>query len=147
MTALPPDFKDFLRLLNSENVEYLVVGGYAVGYHGYPRATGDLDVWIARSRQNAERVARALQQFGFSADSISVDLFTQDRKVVRMGVPPVRIELLTAASGVNFEECYAARTVDVIDGVEVSLISLDHLKLNKKTAARAKDIHDLESLP
>lgn len=131
----------------SENVEYLLVGGYAVGYYGYPRATGDMDVWIARTRDNAERTARALRQFGFSAETVSPELFLEEGRIVRMGMPPVRIELITGVSGVEFDECYAHRKVDIIDGVEVSLISLEHLKLNKKAAGRAKDLDDLENLP
>jgi len=144
---LPPDFKDFLQLLNSEKVEYLLVGGYAVGYYGYPRATGDMDIWVAATRQNAERIARVLREFGFAAETVSPELFLEKGRIVRMGVPPLRIELLTGASGVDFSECYSDRKRDVIDGVEVSLISLEHLKLNKKAAARAKDLNDLENLP
>ncbi|OHB85148.1 MAG: hypothetical protein A2V98_25585 [Planctomycetes bacterium RBG_16_64_12] len=144
---LPPDFKDFLQLLNSEKVEYLLVGGYAVGYYGYPRATGDMDIWVAATRQNAERIARFLREFGFAAETVSPELFLEKGRIVRMGVPPLRIELLTGASGVDFSECYSDRKRDVIDGVEVSLISLEHLKLNKKAAARAKDLNDLENLP
>ena len=144
---LPPDFKDFLQLLNSEKVEYLLVGGYAVGYYGYPRATGDMDIWVAATRDNAERIARVLREFGFAAETVSPELFLEEGRVVRMGVPPMRIELLTGASGVDFQQCYADRKVDIIDGVEVSLISLEHLKLNKKAAARAKDLDDLENLP
>jgi len=144
---LPPDFKDFLQLLNSEKVEYLLVGGYAVGYYGYPRATGYMDIWVAATRQNAERIARVLREFGFAAETVSPELFLEKGRIVRMGVPPLRIELLTGASGVDFSECYSDRKRDVIDGVEVSLISLEHLKLNKKAAARAKDLNDLENLP
>ncbi len=91
---LHPDFRDFLRLLNSHRVEYLVVGGYAVGYHGYPRATGDLDIWIALSEDNAERTAKTLHDFGMSEREVTKDLFTQENKVIRMGVPPVRIEVI-----------------------------------------------------
>src|SRR5437762_5831013 len=115
---LPPDFKEFLRLLNSRQVEYLLVGGYAVSYHGYPRATGDMDVWIARDRQNAERIVAALREFGFDSPELSGEVFLQAERVIRMGLPPFRIEVLTTISGVNFAECYAERIVDVIDGVE-----------------------------
>src|SRR4030042_2877192 len=106
---LHPDFKDFLRLLNSHIVEYLVVGGYAVGYHGYPRATGDLDIWIAVSDANAERTMRTLQAFGMPELETTKRLFTEKDKVVRMGVPPVRIEVITGATGVEFNECYSGR--------------------------------------
>src|SRR5262245_18805081 len=97
-TILPPDFKEFLRLLNSNNVEYLLIGGYAVNYHGYPRATVDMDVWIAMDPQNAERVAAAVRAFGFR-DTTARE-FLQPHKIVRMGVPPLRLEILTTISGV-----------------------------------------------
>jgi hypothetical protein len=145
--SLPPDFKEFLRLLNAHHVEYLLIGGYAVAYHGYPRATADLDVWIAVRPHNAERVVSALREFGFAVAELSVDFFLKEGQIIRMGVPPVRIEIATSISGVRFDECYAARVNDDVDGVPVSLISLAHLKLNKQAAGRHKDLDDLENLP
>lgn len=144
---LPPDFKEFLQLLESERIEYLLVGGYAVGYYGYPRSTADLDIWIAADPANAEAMVRVLRKFGFSAGSVSADLFLKENQIVRMGVPPLRIDLLTSVSGIDFRQCHAQRRVDVIDGVEVSLISLDHLKENKRAIGRSKDLDDLEHLP
>lgn len=144
---LPSDFKEFLQLLNSKQVEYLLVGGYAVSYHGYPRATGDMDVWIAMSRQNADKIVTALQEFGFDLPGLTVDVFLKTERIIRMGVIPFRIELLTTISGVNFTECYAERVTDEIDGVMVNLISLHHLKLNKRASGRLKDLDDLEKLP
>ena len=144
---LPPDFKEFLQLLNSEKIEYLLVGGYAVGYYGYPRATGDLDIWIAAKPKNAEAVVRVLRKFGLAAAAVSADLFLTENRVNRMGVPPLQIDLLTSISGLEFADCYAQRTVDVVDGVEVSLISLEHLKANKQASGRARDADDLEHLP
>ncbi|RTZ89376.1 MAG: hypothetical protein DSY91_07920, partial [Deltaproteobacteria bacterium] len=96
--ALHPDFKDFLKLLNSHGVEYLIVGGYAVGLHGYPRATGDIDVWIAVDVLNAKKVANAIREFGMPKELVKEDLFLEKDKIIRMGVPPVRIELITGAS-------------------------------------------------
>ena len=147
MTRLPPDFKEFLKLLNSRRVEYLVIGGYAVGYHGYPRATADLDIWIAVHPDNTRKVAEVIREFGFDVPDLSPELFQQGKKVVRMGVPPFRIEVLTSISGVDFEECYAARAVGVFDQVRVNLISLKHLKVNKKASGRPQDLADLEHLP
>jgi hypothetical protein len=144
---LPPDFEEFLSLLNSHGVKYLLIGGYAVGYHGYPRATGDLDIWVALDPVNADRIVAALRAFGFDLPQLSPDLFLQDESMVRMGVPPIRIEILTAVSGVRFEECYAERVVDIISGVEVPFISLHHLKANKQASGRLKDLNDLEHLP
>lgn len=142
---LSPDFKDFLKLLNNRNVEYLIVGGYAVGYHGYPRPTGDLDVWIATTPNNASKIVAVLEEFGFpNADA---RLFKIPEQVIRMGVPPVRIEIQTSISGVDFASCYANRIIDEIDGVRVSIIDLEHLKANKKAAGRHRDLDDLERLP
>jgi hypothetical protein len=123
------------------------VGGYAVGAHGYPRATGDLDIWIARSRANAEALSRALQRFGFGAASVSPELFLRHGQVFRMGVAPLRIDLLTDATGVVFDACFARGAVQLIDGVEVRLIALDDLKANKRACGRNKDLNDLEHLP
>jgi hypothetical protein len=112
---LPLDFKEFLSLLRFHGVEYLLIGGYAVGYHGYPRATQDMDIWIAIHLQNAKRMVAALQEFGFDTPELSVDLFLQDKSIVRMGIPPMRIEVVTTISGVRFEECYLERVVTTID--------------------------------
>jgi len=144
---LPPDFREFLRLLNAHQVEYLLIGGYAVAYHGYPRATADMGIWIATHPRNAAQVVAALKEFGFDVPELSVELFQTENQIVRMGKPPVRIEIVTGISGVNFAECYAARVIHVLDGLEVSLISLHHLKLNKRAAGRYKDLDDLENLP
>jgi predicted nucleotidyltransferase len=145
--TLPPDFKEFLRLLNTHTVEYLLIGGYAVGYHGYPRATNDMDIWIAIHSDNAERMVRVLREFGFETPDLSPELFLQDHSMVRMGLPPMRIEVLTTISGVEFAACYATRETAMIDGVEVTLISLPDLKVNKQASGRYKDLDDLEHLP
>jgi predicted nucleotidyltransferase len=142
-----PDFKDFLKLLNFHGVEYLIVGGYAVGLHGYPRATGDMDIWIAVDASNAKKVANVIREFGMPDELITEDLFLEKDKVICMGVPPVRIEVITGASGVNFSECYSRREVVEIDGVQVNFICLEDLKVNKKASARHKDLEDLEHLP
>ena len=144
---LPLDFKEFLQLLNVHHVEYLLIGGYAVGYHGYPRATADMDVWIAIHPQNAERIVAVLKEFGFDLPELSADLFLKEDQIIRMGVPPVKIEIATTISGVTFEECYTERVVDVLDGVQVNLIDLKHLKINKKASGSHKDLNDLENLP
>ncbi len=144
---LPPDFKEFLQLLNSHEVEYLLIGGYAVGYYGYPRPTGDMDVWVAMHQRNAEKLVTVLKEFGFHTPELSISLFITPSQIVRLGNPPLRIEILTTISGVAFEECYAQRTRDVIDGVEINLIGLQNLKVNKKASGRLKDLNDLENLP
>jgi predicted nucleotidyltransferase len=143
---LPQDFKDFLKSLNDHEVEYLLVGGYAVAYHGFPRTTLDMDVWIANTIENAEKMIRVMKAFGFTGE-ISPQLFRADDGVVRMGVPPMKIEVMTHASGVTFSECFQRKVVDTIDGVPVNVISLDDLRSNKTAAGRHKDLDDLEHLP
>ena len=143
---LPPDFKEFLQLLNAHRVEYLLIGGYAVGYHGYPRATADMDIWIASQPPNATKVVAVLKEFGFDVPELRVDLFLQEDQIIRMGVPPVQIEIATTISGVEFDECYQERIIDELDGVQVNLISLKHLKINKKASGRHRDLDDLEHL-
>lgn len=144
---LPQDFKEFLQLLNLNQVEYLLVGGYAVGYHGYPRATGDMDIWLAATQENESRLARALVAFGFSPETVAREFSLREKQVIRMGVPPVRIDLLTNASGVNFGDCSQRALVRPLDGVETPIISLADLRVNKKAAGRLKDLSDLENLP
>lgn len=144
---LPLDFKEFLKLLKEKGVRYLLIGGYAVGYHGYPRATNAMDVWIAIHPDNARRMVAVLQEFGFNLPELTPDLFLNENKITRMGIPPMRLEIATGISGVEFEECYASRIVDTIDGVEVNIINLHHLKINKKAAGRLKDLADPENLP
>ena len=133
-------------MLNSHRVEYLLVGGYAVGYHGYPRATGDMDLWVAVRQNNAEKLVVVLREFGLNAPQLSADIFLQENQIIRMGVPPMRIELLTTISGVDFDSCYSERIVDVIDSVEVHIINLKHLKQNKQASGRYKDLDDLQYL-
>jgi len=144
---LPPDFKEFFQFLNSHRVEYLLVGGYAVGYYGFPRATMDIDVWIARNPENARRILLALEDFGFGGERLSENLFLEKDKIVRMGLPPMRIEILTSISGLKFEDAYPKRLCDQLDGVDVCLISIEDLKINKAAAGRHKDLMDLENLP
>ena len=145
-SELANDYKEFLRLLRAHGVEYLLIGGWAVGYHGYPRATYDLDVWIAISPANANRVVQALSEFGFSVPELSTDLFLQPDKIVRMGVEPKCIEVMTSISGVEFDECYRERLETTLNGVPVSLINLRDLKINKEASGRLKDLADLEQL-
>ena len=145
--ALVRDFKEFLKSLNSNSVEYLLIGGYAVGIHGHIRATGDLDIWVGVNPENAAKIDRALREFGFVTAALSPDLFLAPNNVVRMGLPPVRIEILTSISGVEFESCYAEKEVIRIEETLVPVISLARLRQNKAASGRAKDLADLENLP
>ena len=145
--ALARDFKEFLKSLNSNHVEYLLIGGYAVGIYGHIRATNDLDVWVGINPENAPRIERALREFGFAATALTADLFLARNNVVRMGVPPIRIEILTSISGVQFESCYAEKKMIQVEEILVPVISLARLRENKAASGRAKDLADLESLP
>jgi hypothetical protein len=145
--VLPPDFREFLQLLNAHEVEYLLIGGYAVGYYGYPRATNDIDLWIAIDAANAARVVRALRAFGFGTDDLSPSLFLQEKSITRLGRKPLQIEITTSISGVEFADCFVARNIVEIDGLAVNLISLRHLRINKQASGRPKDLADLDNLP
>ena len=134
-------------MLNSSGVEYLLVGGYAVGYHGYPQATADMDIWIAIHPDNAGKVVAVLEGFGFAVPELSVNLFLKEDQIICMGVPPLRLKIITSASGVDFAECYAERVIGILDGVETSIINLKHLRMNKLASGRHKDLNDLENLP
>jgi hypothetical protein len=145
--ALARDFKEFLKSLISNSVEYLLIGGYAVGIYGYIRATNDLDIWVNTSPENAVRIDRALREFGFATARLTADLFLAQNNVVRLGVPPIRIEILTSITGVQFDSCYAEKEMVQIDEILVAVISLARLRENKTASGRAKDLADLENLP
>jgi predicted nucleotidyltransferase len=145
--VLPDDFKEFLRLLTEADVEYLLIGGYAVGYYGYPRTTADMDIWVATSLTNANKLVNVFKRFGMLDPSITPSLFQERGKIIRMGLPPMRIEVLTEIDGVAFAECYRSRVRVVIDGQTVQLISREHLRINKRASGRLKDLDDLEHLP
>ena len=147
-TTLPSDFKEFLRLLDETGVKYLIVDGYAVGYHGYPRSTGDMDVWIDSTEENAKRVVETLREFGFDVPELAPDLFLDPDRVIRLGHPPLRIELLTSVTGVGFADCYSSHVVEEMDdGTRIHFIGLEELKENKRATGRHKDLDDLEHLP
>jgi len=144
---LPQDLREFLKLLGDEDVRYLLIGGYAVGYYGYPRATADMDVWIEVSEDNAAKCITALKRFGMSTPDLDAALFLEEHRIIRMGNPPLRIEIHTSISGVEFETCYAHRQCVDWHGIQVNLIALDDLKTNKRASGRHMDLADLEHLP
>lgn len=143
---LPPDFKDFLKLLHEHDVRYLLIGGYAVSYHGYPRTTADIDIWIDRTVPNARKVLKAVNAFGLVHPELTEQVFLKPDSIFRMGHPPIRIEILSGISGVSFKDCHPDGIEDQIDGVSCRIIDLDNLKKNKKNAARHKDLNDLSNL-
>jgi hypothetical protein len=140
------DFKELLVLLNSHHVEYLLVGAYALAFHGAPRFTGDLDIFVKPEAANSARVMTALADFGFGSVGLSAQDFEQPNQVVQLGVPPVRIDLITAISGVSWEDAIADSVTAELDSVPVRFIGRTHLVANKRAAGRKKDIADLEAL-
>jgi hypothetical protein len=146
MMHLDPDFSEFVACLRAHDVRFMVVGGYAVAAHGHPRYTGDLDIWVQPSPDNADRLLAALITFGFGSVGLTVDDFTRPNHVIQLGYPPLRIDLLTSADGVDFEACYADRLEIPIDGVAISFIGLDGLRRNKAASARPQDVADLAAL-
>lgn len=140
------DFKEFIELLNENNVRYLVVGGYAVGFHGYPRYTKDLDIWIFVSQQNAENLIQALDKFGFGSVGLSVNDFLEPDEFVQLGFPPNRIDIVTSCDGIKFEDCYNARVTIKVDGIDIDFIDIDNLKKNKLSSGRPQDLADLDNL-
>ena len=149
MDTIPllPDFLDLLKFLNEEKVEYLVVGGMAVNYYGYHRSTGDLDIWVAVTRENQERLAAALTRFGFSSQSLARRPLLQKPKFIRIGQQPIRVEIHSDIAGVQFEDCIARAEICSVQGIDIRLISLQDLRKSKVAAGRAKDRADLEALP
>lgn len=144
---LHPDFSEFIALLNAHHVEYLVVGGYAVAYYGYPRYTGDLDIWIKTSSDNADRVLSVLRDFGMGSLGIAkVDLLRPDG-IVQIGHPPLRLDLLNSIDGVEFDEAYPIAVQGNLEGLPIRFISLNKLRQNKEASGRDKDRLDLKNLP
>jgi hypothetical protein len=146
MIEFPRDFKELLKLLNSKQIEYLVIGGYAVGFHGYPRATGDMDVWIAANEKNALKMVEALRQFGFDLPDLKKEIFLTEKKVIRMGIPPMRLEILTSIDGVRFEECFQNRIIADFGDFTANFISKKDLLINKRSSGRPQDMVDFEKL-
>ena len=142
----PPNFRDMLHALSAERVEYLLIGGYALGIHGFQRATGDVDFWIRRTPENASRVMRALKSFGAPLFDLTEADLVASGTVFQMGVNPERIDILTSISGVEFDEAWSRRIVRTIDGIEISVIGRAELLRNKRASGRPKDRIDVEWL-
>jgi predicted nucleotidyltransferase len=140
------DLREFLKSLTAREVSFLVLGGYAVALHGYPRATADFDPWVDSSAINADRVLAALRDFGFTPTEEAAQALRTPGKVLRMGYPPTRIELLTAPAGVEFGPCRARAVTKDLFGVAVPVIGLDDLIANKRAAGRPKDLIDAAEL-
>lgn len=122
-----------------------MIGGYAVGFHGYARATNDLDIWVSPSGENVARLIDTLRAFGLDSPDILPEMF-DDANILRLGVPPLRIEVMSEISGVDFDSCYVDRVVEKVDDVTIQIIDLASLKTNKRESARYEDLDDLENL-
>lgn len=147
MIQIPPDFLDLLQAFTDAKVEYLLVGGYAVMFHGYPRATKDLDLWISATPANIQATKQALVAFGTPAMLLNTISFLDPQEIFFIGVAPLRIEVFTAIPGVDFATCYERRVAATVSGVPISLISLADLKQNKLASGRPRDLDDLQNLP
>ena len=141
-----PDFRDLLALFNAHQVEYMIVGGYALAFHGAPRYTGDIDIFVGATSENARRILTALDEFGFGSLGLTVEDFESPDNVVQLGAPPVRIDLITSITGVSWEDALS----DCVDGkygeLPVKYIGLDRFISNKRATGRKKDLSDLEAL-
>jgi hypothetical protein len=143
---LNPDFKEFFESLNNNGVRYLVVGGYAVAFHGHPRYTKDIDIWIDATPQNVAKLIQSLQDFGFASMGLEAEDFLQPGHTIQLGLPPNRIDLLTSVLALDFEDCFTSRVEGEIAGSTIHFIDLDHLKQNKRAVGRLQDLADLENL-
>ena len=139
-----PDFKELLELLNANHVEYLIVGGYALAFYGNPRFTGDLDLLVGTTPVNAHRIIDTLTAFGFASLGLAASDFEEEEQVVQLGVPPVRVDLITSISGVTWEEAWSGRTEGRYDDVPVFFLGRAQFLVNKRSTGRIKDLADLE---
>ncbi|MEO5891077.1 MAG: DUF6036 family nucleotidyltransferase [Ferruginibacter sp.] len=144
--TLDQDFEDFIALLNSYHAEYMVVGGYALAFHGKPRHTGDLDIWINISETNATKMEKVMNAFGMSALQLKKQDFMEKGIITQIGYPPLRIDILNEIDGIGFEEAYNNKLVIDVDGLLVNYIGLDDLIKNKQASGRHQDITDVNTL-
>jgi hypothetical protein len=144
--VLNKDFREFIALLNKNSVKYLIVGGYAVAFHGHPRYTKDIDIWLWVDNTNAENIITSLNEFGFNLPGLSKEDFLKKGNVIQLGYPPNRIDLLTEVSGLDFASVYPDKVEVVIDKIKLNFIDIENLKVNKKASGRFQDLADLENL-
>ncbi len=143
---LSQDFKEFIASLNSNQVRYLVVGGYAVAVHGHPRYTKNIDIWIENTPENAQKLIAAIDQFGFGSLGLQATDFLEPDTIIQLGYPPNRIDLLTSLAGVQFSNCFSEKLEVNLDGVAIFFIDLKNLILNKTASGRTQDLADVENL-
>ncbi|OGQ78613.1 MAG: hypothetical protein A2289_09930 [Deltaproteobacteria bacterium RIFOXYA12_FULL_58_15] len=146
MAVLNPDFRDMLSALSEAQVDFLVVGAYALAAHGVPRATGDIDIWIRPTPKNAQRVIRALTVFGAPLDQITEQDLATTNTVFQIGLPPRRIDLLTSITGIEFEGAWANRKMVEVEGISLPILAKGDFLANKRALGRTKDLADIEAL-
>jgi hypothetical protein len=144
--VLNPDFRDMLSALSAEGVEYLIVEGYALAAHGFPRATKDIDIWVRPNPENANRTARALRRFGAPAELIDEESLSRPGIILQIGVPPHRIDVMTQIDGIAFEDAWASRLVVPVDGLSLPVIGRGELIRNKRSTGRRQDLLDADRL-
>ena len=144
--TLDKDFEDFIFLVNKFAVDYMVVGGYALAFHGKPRHTGDLDIWINLSEDNALKMTSVLNEFGMASLGMKKDEFLQKGGITQIGYPPLRIDILNEIDGIGFDEAYPNKLIIDVDGLPVNYIGLDDLIKNKQTSGRSRDLSDIKEL-
>ena len=144
--TLDKDFEDFVGLLNKHKVDYMVVGGYALAFHGKPRHTGDLDIWIDISKDNAQKLVGVINEFGMASLNLKNEDFLQEGGITQIGYPPLRIDILNEIDGVNFKDSYPNKLVIDVEGLPVNYIGLDDLIKNKQTSGRRQDMADVNEL-
>jgi hypothetical protein len=140
------DFKELLELFNEHKVEYIVIGSYALAFHGAPRFTGDIDIFVHSSSENAQRILSALTAFGFGSLNLTVDDFQNPNSVVQLGTPPVRIDIITSITGVTWEEAEKGKKFGSYGNVPVCFLGREQYIINKRATGRKKDLADLEAL-
>ena len=143
---LSEDFEDFIKMLNKHQVDYLIVGGYAMAFHGKPRYTGDLDIWIDISEINADKLLAVMNDFGFASLEFKKDDFLKENLINQIGYPPLRIDIITSIDWVLFKDAFSKKLTIDLDGYQANYIGLDELIQNKKTSARKIDLSDVEDL-
>jgi hypothetical protein len=143
---IQPDYKELLELLNAHNVDYIIVGAYALAFHGAPRFTGDIDIFVKPDPENAERILAVLKEFGFGSLDLDKSDFQQPDQVIQLGVPPVRVDLLTSLTGVPWQQAYSGKVKAAYGDVPVYFLGRSEFIANKKALGRKKDLADIEAL-
>ncbi len=143
---IQPDYKELLELLNAHNVDYIIVGAYALAFHGVPRFTGDIDIFVKPESKNAERIVAVLKEFGFGSLDLDKSDFQQPDQVIQLGVPPVRVDLLTSLTAVPWHKAYSGKVEGTYGDVPIYFLGRKEFLANKKALGRKKDLADIEAL-